>query len=100
MKLAYRTADHALRIRAWRAGCAGDPALGLLLPSGRRSRQWRALARAQPVDDDRQVALPHLGGAAGVAELDPGQELEQEPDIQVGDVVPDTPGAAGPLEQL
>jgi len=46
------------------------------------------------------VALPELGGAAGIAEPDAGQELQQELDVQVGDVVPEQAGGADPLEQL
>src|SRR5215469_16346044 len=72
----------------------GQPALGLLFPGGGLTGQWRAPAGAQSVDDDRQMALPELGGAAGVAELDAGQELQQELDVQVGDIVPELAGGA------
>jgi hypothetical protein len=44
------------------------------------------------------VALPEFRGALGVAELDLGQEFEQELDLKVGRVGPQLAGAAGPLE--
>jgi hypothetical protein len=46
------------------------------------------------------VALPELGGAAGVAELDAGEELEQELAVEIGDVIAQQAGPADPLEQL
>ena len=46
------------------------------------------------------MALAQFGGTGGVAELDPGKELQQELDIEEGDVVPDQAGTADPLEQF
>src|SRR5690242_20385921 len=87
-------------------GLALDPALGLLLPRRRLPGHGSPLARvrapsgAQSVDDHCQVALAQLGGTDGVAELDPGEELQQELDIEKGDVFPDQAGTADSLEQL
>ena len=58
------------------------------------------LAGAQSVDDDRQVALPQFGGARAAAQLGAGEELQQELDVEVGDVVSEQAGGTDPLEQL
>jgi hypothetical protein len=44
------------------------------------------------------VALAQFGGTDGVGELDPGEELQQELDIEERDVVPDQARVADPLE--
>src|SRR5215470_1962750 len=81
----WKTGSRGLRSCA----ISGEPALGLLLPGGGLAGQGCPPAGAQAVDDDGQVALPELGGAACVAELDAGQELQQELNVQVGDIVPE-----------
>src|SRR5215469_13115252 len=84
-----------------RAGAVGgDPAFGLFFPGGGLAGQGGVLAGAQSVDDDRQVALPEFGSAVGIAQLDFGEKLEQEANVEEGDVVPEQAGSADPLEKL
>src|SRR5215472_18297721 len=86
--------------RGWRlvtTALAGDPAFGLFFPGGGLAGQGGVLAGAQSVDDDREVALPEFGGAAGVAQPDFGEKLEQEANVEEGDVVPQQAGSADPL---
>lgn len=55
---------------------------------------------SQAVDEDREVALAKLRAALGISESDRGETLEEQVNIQMGDVGAKRAGRVDAFEQL